>query len=250
VKKKAANTRRTERSVRVSFLFVALLVFSSAAAAAETANLRFCFGCNFAGTQFASTDFSDVVYVGSNFAGAPLHGASFRGAKLVAANFQGADLSASDFDDSECTACNFEGAKLDGASFDSARLVAANFVGFSGKVTDETLRGLLSECYACSFRGASFRGRDLSGLSMIGVDLSGADLRDAKLNGAVLCWYAIDGNVRKTQCAKMKGAQAAGASFAGVLVCVDPVEAQSCTAVTADELRRDSGSVLEGATLP
>jgi uncharacterized protein YjbI with pentapeptide repeats len=236
--------------VRVSILLFVLLVFGGSLGAAQAANLRFCFGCNFAGLQLASTDFSGVVYVGSNFAGASLRGASFRGAKLVAANFEGADLSQADFDDSECTACNFEEAKLDGATFTSTRMVAANFLKFSANVSDDMLRALLGGCYSCNFRAASFAGRDLSGVSMIGVDLSQADLRGAKLNGAVLCWYVIDGNARRTKCVTMQGARVSGASFAGVLLCADPVEAQSCTAVTADELRRDSGSTLEGATLP
>lgn len=200
--------------------------------------------------QLAKGDYSDVVYVGSNFAGASLHGASFQGAKLVAANFQGADLTQADFDDSECTACNFEGAKLDRATFASTRMVAANFVGFSADVPDETLRALLSGCYACNFRSASLAGRDLSGASMIGVDLSQADLRGAKLNGAVLCWFVVDGSARSNKCVAMQGARVAGASFAGVLRCDDPLEAQSCSAVSAEELRRGSGSTLQGATLP
>lgn len=235
-------------SVRV--LLFALLLFGGAAAVARAANPRFCFGCNFAGTQLASTDFSDVVYIGSTFAGASLHGATFRGAKLVAANFEGADLSGVDFDDSECTACNFEGAKLDGASFASTRMVAANFAKFSADVPDETLRALLSGCYSCNFRSASLAGRDLSGASMIGVDLSQADLRGAKFNGAVLCWYIVNGNTRNSKCVTMQGARVAGASFAGVLRCEDPLEARSCAAVTAAELRQDSGSTLQGATLP
>ncbi len=129
-------------------------------------------------------------------------------------------------------------------------MVAANFAGFSSKLSDDALRALLSTCYSCNFRGADLEGRDLSGVSMIGVDLSQADLRRAKFNGAVLCWYVVDGAQRSTKCVTMKGAHVEGASFPGVLVCEDPVQAQACTAVTAAELRRDSGSQLEGATLP
>lgn len=236
--------------MRVPALLFAMLFSACAVGVAETTNPRFCFGCNFAGTQLSNTDFSDVVYVGSNFASASLSGASFREAKLVAANFQGADLSHADFDDSECTACNFEGAKLDGATFTSARIVAANFGGFSSKLTDEALRALLSGCYSCNFRSASLAGRDLSGVSMMGADLSQADLRNAKFNGAVLCWYVVNGNARSTKCVTMHGARVEGASFAGVLLCGDPLEARSCTAVGAEELRRDSGSTLQGAIVP
>ena len=229
---------------------IGLAIWVCAAGGAQAANLHFCFGCNFGSAQLGGSDFSDVVYVGSNFAGAELHGASFRGAKLVAANFQGADLSQADFDESECTACNFAGAKLDGASFTSTRMVAVNFDDFSSKLSDEALRALLSGCYKCDFRGAQLAGRDLSGVSMMGLDLSQADLRGVKFNGAVLCWYAVNGTQRSTQCTTMKEARVAGASFLGVIVCADPLEAQSCTAVTAAELRRDAGSQLEGATLP
>jgi uncharacterized protein YjbI with pentapeptide repeats len=236
--------------VKAVVLPIALLLFAGAIGGAQASNLHFCFGCNFGSERQVDSDFSDVVYIAVNFAGAALRGASFRGAKLVAANFEGADLSQVNFDDAECTACNFEGAKLDGATFTSARMVAANFTGFSSKISDDALRALLSACYKCSFRDADFVGRDLSGVSMIGTDLTQADLRDAKFNGAVLCWYAVDGAQRSTQCATMKDARVAGASFPGVLVCEDPLEAQACTAVTAAELRRDSGSQLEGATLP
>jgi uncharacterized protein YjbI with pentapeptide repeats len=226
------------------------MAFGLLLAALVAPPLHFCGGCNFAGSQLANTDFSNVVYVGSNFAGAELRGASFHGAKLVAANFQGADLSQADFDDVECTACNFQGAEFDGASFSNVRMVAANFGGFSGKLADASLRSLLGGCIFCDFREASLAGRDLSGTVLIGVDLSQADIRNAKFNGAVLCWYIVNGTKRATKCDTMKGAQTAGASFAGVLLCTDPTEAQSCTAVPADVLKQDSGSALEGATTP
>ena len=236
--------------MRACALPAAVLAFVCAAGVAAAANPRFCFSCNFAGEHLAGSDFSDVLYVGSNFAGASLRGASFRQAKLVAANFQGADLAQADFDDSECTACNFDGAKLDGATFTSTRMVAANFARFSAQIADEALRALLSGCYACNFRGASLAGRDLSGVPLMGVDLSQADLSNTKFNGAVLCWYVLNGGARNTKCATMQGARVAGASFAAVLVCDDPLEARSCAAVSADELRRESGSALQGATLP
>jgi uncharacterized protein YjbI with pentapeptide repeats len=236
--------------VRPWILPVALVIFGSYGLTAGAENLRVCMGCNFAGSQLANADFSDVVYVGSNFAGAALRGASFRGAKLVAVNFQGADLQNGDFDDAECTACNFQGAKLDNATFSASRMVAANFLGFSSNVSDAALRDLFGGCFACNFRAASLAGRDLSGASLIGVDLSQADLRGTKFNGAVLCWYVIDGAQRQTKCDTMQGARVGGATFLGVLLCADPTEARSCTAITAEALRRDSGSPLDGATLP
>jgi uncharacterized protein YjbI with pentapeptide repeats len=226
------------------------VMFAVLLAAIMATPLHLCMECSFAGSQLAKADFSDVVYVGANFAGATLRGASFRGAKLVAANFQGADLQNADFDDVECTACNFQGAKFDGATFSAARIVAANFLGFSGNLADAALRDLLAGCFVCNFRTASLAGRDLSGVSLIGVDLSQADLRGTKFNGAVLCWYVIDGAQRQTKCDSMQGARVGGASFLGVLLCADPTEARSCVAVTADSLRRYSGSALDGATLP
>lgn len=213
-------------------------------------NPHFCAGCNFAGAQLAGSDFSGGVYVGSNFAGAVLERASFRGSKLVAANFQGADLRGAAFDNAECTACNFEGAKFDGATFSGARIVAANFAGFSAVVGDDQLRALLSGCYFCNFRAASLAGRDLSGASLIGIDFSQADLRNTRFDGAVLCWYVIDGAQRTPKCVTLQGARVQGASFTGALICTDPTEARTCTAVAAAALRRDTGSELSGAVLP
>lgn len=207
-------------------------------------------GCNFAGSKLSDTDFSGVTYVGPNFAGAVLDHASFRGAHLVAANFQGADLRSVVFDDSDCTACNFQDAKLDGASFSGVRIVAANFEAFSSAISDDALRALLAGCVACNFKAASLAGRDLSGVTMIGTDFAQADLRNARFNGAVLCWYVVNEAQHTTKCVTLADARVTGASFLGVLICADPSEARSCTAVNATALRRDSGSALAGAALP
>lgn len=196
------------------------------------------------------SDFTGVVYVGTNFAGAELQRASFRGAKLVAANFQGADLRGAAFDGAECTACNFQSATFDGATFSGVRIVAANFSGFLGAVADDQLRELLGGCFVCDFRTSSLAGRDLSGVSLLGVDLSEADLRNAKFNGAVLCWYAVDGAQRVTKCDAMQGARVEGASFRGARICADPADPRTCAPVTAASLRKESGSALKGAALP
>jgi len=222
-------------------------------AVAQTASpaiLHYCMGCNFSAATLSGGDFSGVTYVGTNFAGTLLERASFRGAHLVAANFQGADLRGAAFDDVECMACNFEGAKLDAATFAGVRMIAANFSGFSAAVSDADLRGLMGGCVACSFRSAMLAGRDLSGVTMIDVDLSQADLRNARFNGAVLCWYVVNGSQRGAKCNKLTGARVDGASFLGILICADPSEARSCTAVTAADLRRQSEATLAGATLP
>lgn len=241
--------------MRLWVLPVALLLawswsFDAVAQTAPPGTLHYCTGCNFVGSTLSNADFSDVTYVGSTFAGAVLDHASFRGAHLVAANFQSADLRDAVFDDSDCTACNFQDAKLDGASFSGVRIVAANFEGFSSQISDDALRALLAGCVACNFKGASLAGRDLSGVTMIGADLAQADLRNARFNGAVLCWYVVNGALHTTKCITLAGARVTGASFLGVLICADPSEARSCTAVNATALRRDSGSALTGAALP
>jgi uncharacterized protein YjbI with pentapeptide repeats len=218
--------------------------------AALLAPLHFCVGCSFAGLQLAGASFSGGVYVGTNFAGADLKGASFDGAQLVAANFQGADLQNAAFDAAQCTACNFEGAELSGATFTGARMTAANFVDFNAAVSDEQLRELFARCVACSFHGASLAGRDLSGAVLAGVDFSQADLRNTRFDTAVLCWYVVDGTLRTMKCATLKDARLDGASFHDVRVCADPADPSSCSAVSADLLRRYSGSPLSGATFP
>ena len=214
------------------------------------APLHFCMGCNFAGAQLGAAQFGGGIYVGANFAGAFLERADFRGAKLVAANFQGADLRSALFDGAQCTACNFEGTKLDGASFAGAGMVAANFDAFKATLADASLRGLLSGCMVCNFRGASLTGRDLSGVTLMGNDFSQADLRGTKFDGAAICWYVVNGAQRTTKCDAMKNALVAGASFRGVRICEDPTRPTSCIPVTAAALRSGVGSSLDGALLP
>jgi uncharacterized protein YjbI with pentapeptide repeats len=218
--------------------------------AALLAPLHFCVGCNFAGLQLSGADFAGGVYVATNFAGANLTGASFRGAQLVAANFQGANLQGVAFDAAQCTACNFEGTQLDGATFSGARMTASNFSGFKAAVGDSELRELFSRCVACGFHAASLAGRDFSGAVLAGVDFSQADLRNTRFDNATLCWYAIDGTQRVTKCASLAGARLEGASFRNVRVCADPADPASCAPVSADSLRRYSGSPLTGAILP
>lgn len=227
---------------------ISLGAVSSAQSA--TPQPHYCVGCNFEAAQLAGDDFSGDVLVGSNFAGAQLSGASFRAAKIVGANFQGADLRRVTFDGAECTACNFSEAKLDGATFAGARMVAANFVGFAAAINDAALRDLLGGCAVCNFQMASLAGRDLSGILMIGVDLARADLRNTRFDGAVLCWYVVNGSVHATKCIGLKDARTDGASFRGVRICRDPADSATCTAVTGAALQRDSGSLLTGATLP
>jgi uncharacterized protein YjbI with pentapeptide repeats len=236
--------------VKLWSLPAAILLFWCCSQHANAEALRFCLGCNFAGAQLADSNFSGVVYVGSNFTGAVLQRAAFRGAKLVAANFQGADLRGAALDAVECTACNFQGAKLDGATFTGTRMIAANFLGFSAAVDNTALRELLSNCFACNFRTASLAGRDLSGLPIVGVDFSNADLRGTKFDGAALCWYVVDASQRETKCDTMQGTRVNGASFLRVRLCADPSDAGTCVPVTADSLRRFTGSALNGATLP
>jgi uncharacterized protein YjbI with pentapeptide repeats len=210
---------------------------------------HFCMGCNFAGSQLAGADFGSGVYTASNFARAQLERASFRGARLVAANFQGADLTGAAFDDALCVACNFKDAKLDRATFSGVQIVAANFEGFAASVSDADLRDLLSGCMTCNFASASLAGRDLSGIAIIGVDFSKADLRNSRFDGTALCWYAVNGSQRTPACDKFGGALVAGASFSGVLICDDPAQKSTCSAVSADALRRDTGSPLTGAVV-
>jgi uncharacterized protein YjbI with pentapeptide repeats len=211
---------------------------------------HFCAGCNFAAAQLADANFAGGVYVGANFAGAVLTGASFRGAELVAANFEGADLRGAAFDAARCTACNFQAARLDGATFSGVRMVAANFKGFAAAGPDAAIRDLLAGCVVCNFQAASLAGRDLSGVPLISIDLSQADLQNTKFDGAVLCWYVVDGTQRATKCDAMQGARVNGASFTGVRLCSDPTDPHSCVPVDAASLRRYASSPLSGAALP
>jgi|HubBroStandDraft_4_1064222.scaffolds.fasta_scaffold00215_13 uncharacterized protein YjbI with pentapeptide repeats len=205
--------------------------------------------CNFGGAQLANSDFSGGVLIGANFAGASLAWSSFRGSKLVAANFEGADLRDVAFDGVECTACNFQGAKLDEATFSGARMTAANFSGFRAAIAGDQLRALLARCAACNFQSAALSGFDLSGGSLAGVDFAKADLRRTRFDGAVLCWYVLDGAKRSIKCDNLQGARVEGASFKGVRICTDPEDAHTCTTVSADALRQFSGAALEGAAL-
>jgi uncharacterized protein YjbI with pentapeptide repeats len=211
---------------------------------------KLCTGCNFAGAQLAGSDLTNAVYSAVNFEGASLERVSFRNAKIIAANFKDADLRGAAFDGAECLACNFEGAKLDRATFIGARMVAANFKGLAASVDSQQLRGLLSGCISCNFSGASLADRDFSGLTLISVDLSQADLRNTKFDGAVLCWYTVNGAQRTLTCDKMAGAIVEGASFRNVQVCDNPLERQGCVPVDMETLRKQSGLPLSGTPPP
>jgi uncharacterized protein YjbI with pentapeptide repeats len=207
---------------------------------------KLCSGCNFAGAQLAGSDLTKAVYVGVNFEGANLERISFRNARILAANFKDADLRGAAFDGAECLACNFEGAKLDGATFTGVQMLAANFKGFAASVDSQQLRGLLSGCMTCNFSGASLAGRDFSGITLISVDFSQADLRNTKFDGAVLCWYSVNGAQRTMACNKMADAIIEGASFRNVQICDNPWERQGCVPVDAATLRKQSGLPLSG----
>jgi uncharacterized protein YjbI with pentapeptide repeats len=214
--------------------------------AVATSAPKLCSGCNFAGAQLAGTDLTNAVYIAANFEGANLERVSFRNARIIAGNFKDADLRAAAFDGAECLACNFEGAKLDGATFTGVRMIAANFKGFAASVDSQQLRALVSGCITCNFSGASLAGRDFSGLTLISVDFSQADLRGTKFDGAVLCWYSVNGAQRTLTCDKMADAIVDAATFRNVQLCENPLEHQGCTPVDMETLRKQSGLPLSG----
>ena len=237
--------------MKVTLGFVAVAVLSLLGPQrGDAAVPKFCSGCNFAGGNLAGSIFDDGTYVGVNFEGADLRGASFRGARLMAINFDGANLENGAFDGAQCTACNFSAAKLSGATFTKVTMLAANFKNFAARVDDAQLRSLLSGCVSCNFSGAELAGRDLSGATLLSVDLSGADLRGTRFDGAVLCWETIEGTKAQIGCDTMANAQTAGASFAEVMRCEDPIARRACTLVDAKTLIQKAGSPLQGAVLP
>ncbi len=223
---------------------------SAGAQSGATAVPKFCAGCNYAAAQLAGSDFTRVTYIGVNFEKANLGGVSFRNARILAANFENANLRNAAFDGAQCTACNFIGAKLDGATFTGVQMVAANFKNFAASVTDEQLRQLLAGCISCNFAGGKLAGRDLSAIPLISVDLSGADLQGTRFDGSVLCWDVINETQRQPACDKFGGAQTSATSFAGVLICDDPMDRSTCKPVDAAMLRANTGSPLSGAALP
>ncbi len=217
---------------------------------APAAPPKFCFGCNYAAAKLAGSNLTRATYIGANFERADLSGVSFRNARIVAANFENADLRDATFDGSQCTACNFSGAKLDGATFTDVQMMAANFKNFAASVTDQQLRQLLAGCVSCNFAGSKLAGRDLTAIPLLSVDFSDADLRGTRFDGAVLCWSVVNGTRRQPACDKMAGAETSAASFAGVLICEDPMDRSTCTPVDAAMLRANTGSALSGAALP
>ena len=221
-----------------------------AAGDAASAVPKFCAGCNYAGAKLAGADFTRAAYIGTNFAGADLSGASFRNARIVAANFENADLRNTAFDGVQCTACNFIGAKFDGATFTGAQMMAANFKSFAASVPDEQVRQLLAGCVSCNFAGSQLAGRDLTGIALLSVDFSGANLQGTRFDGSVLCWYVRNGTQQRPACDKMSDAQTSAASFAGVLLCDNPMERSTCVPVDAAMLRANTLSPLSGAALP
>jgi uncharacterized protein YjbI with pentapeptide repeats len=228
----------------------AIAPISAGAQNAQPAVPKFCAGCNYAGANLAGADFTRAAYIGTNFAGTNLNGASFRNARILAANFENADLRNAAFDGVQCTACNFIGARFDGASFTGAQMMAANFKNFSASVTDEQLRQLLAGCVSCNFGGSQLAGRNLTEIPLISVDFSGANLQGTRFDGSVLCWNVVNGTQRRPACDKMADAQTSAASFAGVLLCDNPMDRGTCVPVDAAMLRANTGSPLSGAALP
>jgi uncharacterized protein YjbI with pentapeptide repeats len=110
-------------------------------------------------------------------------------------------------------AVNFHNADLRNAAFDGATFAKARMVAanFSGFAS------------SVDFSESSLGGRDLSGVALIATKFAKADLR---------------------------GTNFAGANFASVQLCDDPLARSGCTNVTAAALRKNSGSDLDGAALP
>jgi uncharacterized protein YjbI with pentapeptide repeats len=198
-------------------------------------------GCDYKAQTLKGADFAGGVYFGANFEGADLTGASFRSARIIAANFGKANLSAAAFDGADCLACNFSNAKLDGATFTQVRLAAANFSGFAAHMDNAQLRNLLAGCVVCNFKKGTFTGYDLAAVPLVNVDFDRADLRQVRFDGAIMCWYEGGAGKRAMACDKLGGAQIEGASFAGIRVCEDPLEATSCTVVSDADFRRYAG---------
>ncbi len=158
----------SDEKVKNSWVAVWTLALASlCVGVAAPAVPKFCSGCDFAGAKLSGSDFTRGTYIGVNFEGADLSGSSFRQGRFLAANFQNANLNGAAFDGAQCMACNFSGAKLEGATFSGVLMTAAaNFKGFTGLITDEQLRQLLSGCVSCNFSGANMAGRDLSGIRL------------------------------------------------------------------------------------
>lgn len=227
------------KAIRWFFYVAAILAAGTASGAGAVP--KYCMGCDLKAEHLAGADFSNGVYFGSNFKDADLSGASFRGARIIAANFSDANLSAAAFDGSDCLACNFSGAKLDGATFLQARMAASNFSGFAAHLDNAQLRNLLAGCTVCNFSKGRFTGYDLALTPIVDVDFSGADLRQVRFDGAIMCWYDGFGVKRAMSCDKLGGAKVDGASFAGIRVCEDPLDARTCAVVADGEFRRSAG---------
>jgi|HubBroStandDraft_5_1064220.scaffolds.fasta_scaffold00469_6 uncharacterized protein YjbI with pentapeptide repeats len=228
--------------MNVSKLVLAILVIVAASTSfGAGAVQKFCMGCDYKTQKLQGADFAGGVYFGANFEGADLTRASFRSARIIAANFKNANLTAAAFDGADCLACNFSGAKLDGATFTQVRLAAANFAGFAAHLENAQLRNLLAGCVVCNFSKATLTGYDLAELPLVNVDLGHADLRQVRFDGAIMCWYDGMAAKRAMACDKLGGAQIEGASFVGIRVCEDPLEAASCTIVSDGDFRRSAG---------
>ncbi len=97
----AQRQRRAPYGQGVSLLMrslvlpIALLVFACAVGGAQAANLRFCFGCNFAADATRGIGFFRRRLRRLEFRRRGASRCHISGAKLVAANFEGADLSQS-----------------------------------------------------------------------------------------------------------------------------------------------------------
>ncbi len=103
------------------------------------------------------------------------------------------------------------------------------------------LRNLLAGCTVCNFSKARLTGYDLAQLTIVDVDFGHADLRQVRFDGAIMCWYSYAATKRAMSCDTLSGAQVAGASFAAIRICEDPLDARTCTVVADGDFRRRAG---------
>ena len=99
-------------------------------------NLR---GCNLAGVDATSADFTEVNLRGCNLAGVKMRCANFLHADLRGANLAGVDASRARFEHANLSGANLSGANLQEATLSPSRLYDTNFTG--ANVRRALLRG-------------------------------------------------------------------------------------------------------------
>ncbi|HKW44556.1 MAG TPA: pentapeptide repeat-containing protein [Candidatus Eremiobacteraceae bacterium] len=234
--------------------------------------LNSCQGCDMAGLDMRNLDLHGVHLQGADLSRADLRGTNLAGASLDGVDLSNAQLDGTDLTNASLNGCNLthvdlrnahiQGLRLEGADLRQMKFSGLNVRGLTADGADLSGAELRQvDFVGVRMNGSDFKTADLTGAQLADGEFIGADFRDAHLDGAnlqraKLCGYNTWTNgdsatIRhQKMCASFSGASTSGADFRGVRICDWHGDNETCSAVSAADLKKYSHSDLAGAILP